>query len=84
MLTIFLDDNADRWEHFKKSNPDACMGKGDNHSCMCGGTGKAADAVCYLRELVRKLQEENNALKKEIDEQELYIYSLQRRSERYE
>lgn len=28
---------------------DACAGQGGNPGCMCGGTGLASDAVCYLR-----------------------------------
>ena len=28
---------------------DACAGKPGRKDCMCGGTGKAADAMVYLR-----------------------------------
>jgi RecJ-like exonuclease len=35
---------------------DACAGQGDNPKCMCGGSGKAVDAMIYLREqLVKSL-----------------------------
>lgn len=36
---------------------DGCAGKGDNKDCMCGGTGKAVDAVIYLRRRVLRAEE---------------------------
>ena len=42
--------------HFcnKKAGCDSCAGRGGDPDCMCGGTGRATDAVIYLRD---RLQE---------------------------
>jgi hypothetical protein len=34
---------------------DVCAGVGDNPNCMCGGTGRASDAVIHLRQRVYDL-----------------------------
>lgn len=44
---------------------DACAGLGiqPQGSCMCGGTGKAADAVCHLRDRLHDSEAERDALR---------------------
>jgi len=54
-----------RLDHAEKTSPvevqpwrcDACTGAGDRPDCMCNGSGKAVDAVVYLRELLLKMDE---------------------------